>query len=60
MGNDKNKFNDIDNVISGVLKNNKYIENERIDKIIGEFKKRVNNLDIALNRNEGLPFFPFL
>jgi len=51
----KNKLNDIDKVMSGVLKNNKYIESERIDKIIGEFKKRVNNLDIALNRNMESP-----
>ena len=47
----KNKLNDVDKVILGVLKNNKYIENERIDKIISEFKKRVINLDIVLNRN---------
>jgi len=47
----KNKLNDIDKVISDVLKDNKYIENERIEKIINEFIKRVNNLDIALNRN---------
>jgi hypothetical protein len=51
----KNKLNDVDKVISDILKNNKYIENERIDKIIGEFKKRVNNLDIALNRNVESP-----
>ncbi|GBU28256.1 hypothetical protein R84B8_01814 [Treponema sp. R8-4-B8] len=48
---DKNKLNDVDKVISGVFKNNIYIENERIEKIIVEFIKRVNNLDIALNRN---------
>jgi len=47
----KNKLNDVDKVITGVLKNNIYIENERIDKIVNEFHKRVNNLDIALNRN---------
>jgi len=51
----KNKLNDIDKVISDVLKNNIYIENERIEKIIDEFKKRVNNLDIALNRNMESP-----
>jgi hypothetical protein len=47
----KNKLNDIDKVITGVFKNNKYIENERVDKIVNEFHKRVINLDIALERN---------
>jgi hypothetical protein len=48
---DKNKLKDIDKVITGVFKNNKYIENERVDKIVSEFHKRVINLDIALGRN---------
>jgi hypothetical protein len=46
----KNKLNDIDNVISGVFKKNKSIEKERVEKIINEFHKRVNNLDIVLER----------
>jgi hypothetical protein len=47
---DKNKLNNIDTVISGVFKNNKYIEKERVEKIINEFHVRVNNLDIVLER----------
>jgi hypothetical protein len=48
---DKNKLNDTEKIITGAFKLNKNIENERIDKIIGEFKKRANNLDIVLERN---------
>jgi len=48
---DKNKLNDFDKVITGVLKNNVYIKKERVDKIVNEFHKRVINLDIALGRN---------
>jgi len=51
----KNKLNNVDKVIFGVLKNNKYIEKERIDKIINEFHKRVNNLDILLGRKQESP-----
>jgi len=50
---DKNKLNDADKIITGAFKHNKYIENERIDKIINEFYKRVNNLNIALERSMG-------
>jgi len=45
----KNMLNSVDKIISGAFKSNKYIETERVDKIIGEFKKRIVNLDIALN-----------
>jgi hypothetical protein len=46
----KNKLNDVDKIIFGAFKSNKNIESERVDKIIGEFQKRVRNLDIALDR----------
>jgi hypothetical protein len=50
---DKNKLNDADKIITGVFKSNKNIEKERIDKIIGEFQKRVSNLDIVLEHGRG-------
>jgi len=48
---DKNKLNDIDEIINGAFKQNKFIENERVEKIIMEFYKRVDNLDIVLKRD---------
>jgi len=48
----KNKLNDIDKIIAGAFKHNKFIEKERVEKIINEFHKRVNNLDIVLEREK--------
>jgi len=52
---DKNKLNGIDKIFINAFKSNKYIENERIDKIIGEFHKRAGNLSLALDRNRESP-----
>jgi len=50
---DKSKIKNIDEVIKKVLKSNKNMDDERIDKITGEFRKRVNNLDILLEQGIG-------
>jgi hypothetical protein len=49
----KNKLKDVDKIITDAFKFNKNIENERINKIISEFQKRVGNLDLVLERNRG-------
>jgi hypothetical protein len=50
---DKNRLNDIDKVITGAFKLNKNIEAERTERIVGEFKKRADNLSLILDRNRG-------
>jgi len=48
---DKNKLKGIDKIITDAFILNRNIEHERVDKIVSEFQKRVNNLDIVLERN---------
>jgi len=50
---DKNKLNGIDELIKKVLKCNKNMDDERINRIAGEFRKRVNNLDKLLDQSIG-------
>jgi hypothetical protein len=50
---DKSKINNFDEVIKKALKNNKNMDDERIDRIAGEFKKRVVNLDKSLDQGIG-------
>jgi len=47
---DKNKINNIDEVMKEAFNFNKNMDEERIDKIVSEFGKRVVNLDKFLNR----------
>jgi len=46
---DITKLNNFENVITGILKGNKHMEEARIEKISSEFGKRVINLDRLLN-----------
>lgn len=47
----KSKINNFENTVYGILKDNKYIEEARIEKISSEFGKRVIILDRLLNIN---------
>ena len=51
---EKDKLNGIPDIICNVLKKNKYIEEERICKIISESKKRINNLGRILANDVGI------
>jgi len=47
---DKSKINGIDEVMKKVLICNKNMDEERVNRIADEFRKRVNNLDMLLDR----------
>jgi len=47
---DKNKINNFDEIIKKTFEFNKNMDDERINKIAGEFNKRVVNLDNLLDR----------
>ena len=50
---DKNKINNFDEIIKKTFEFNKNMDDERINKIAGEFGKRVVNLDKLLDRGIG-------
>jgi len=50
---DKSKLNGTDEVMQKVLKCNRNMDEERVNRIAGEFRKRVNNLDMLLDQSIG-------
>ena len=50
---DKNKINNIDEIMKKTFKFNKNMDDERINKIASEFRKRVVNLDKLLDQGIG-------
>jgi hypothetical protein len=46
---DKKSLNDVPKIMFNLFKSNKHMDEERINKIISEYGKRLNNLEIALN-----------
>ena len=47
---DKSKINNVDEIMKKAFKSNKNMDDERINRIAGEFKKRVFNLDKLLDQ----------